>query len=194
MKKLELLLVVFVVISVCLNLLLIPGASFLTILSFSLLSLLYQFFSFALFNNVGFRNLFKKESYKGLKALRIIASIGIGWILSLSLMGILFKIQSYPGAQVLLIVASALLLILFMISLFKYISTKSDFYLGICKRLIPTTIMVLIFVNISSLNWVKFKFRNYPDYIELYEKFLQDPNNQELEEELYKKKINLGNN
>jgi len=47
-------------------------------ISLSALAQLYFMFSFALFNNIGFRKLFKSESYKNIKVKKIVLPALIG--------------------------------------------------------------------------------------------------------------------
>jgi len=78
MIKLEKILGVTVLISLIFKFALIPGGSFLLVLSLFILSCLYYPLGFALLNQIAFTKILKKDSYKGLTAFKIIGSIGAG--------------------------------------------------------------------------------------------------------------------
>ncbi len=64
MKRTELILAIIAIIGIILKILHLPGATMLLTLSFTFLSILYYIFSFALFNNLELKNIFKKKPTK----------------------------------------------------------------------------------------------------------------------------------
>src|SRR5690554_4892641 len=99
MKKTEIIIGTLSIIALGLNLLLIPGGGVLTVLTLSTLSTIYFYFSFALFNDIRFRKIFKKDSYENISRWRIIGAIGTGFALSATTAGLMCKFQSWPGAD-----------------------------------------------------------------------------------------------
>jgi hypothetical protein len=75
MKKFELIFVVLGLVSILLNLFLIPFANLFMLLSLSILSVFYLYFSFAFFNGIQLRNIFKKVAYTDVSALRIVGAL-----------------------------------------------------------------------------------------------------------------------
>ncbi|MBK8807421.1 MAG: hypothetical protein IPO21_12565 [Bacteroidales bacterium] len=99
MKKGEIIIAGLSIIALGLNLLFIQGGGILTVLTLLTLSMLYMYFSFALFNNIELRKIFKKDSYKGISSNRIFGAVGAGLALSMTTIGLLFKFQSWPWEQ-----------------------------------------------------------------------------------------------
>lgn len=83
MKKFELIVVLLVLLAIILKLLHITGSGILTVLTFSTLSIFY-YLSFALFNGIRLRDIFKNAAYKDTNAKRIIGAIGLGFVLYLT--------------------------------------------------------------------------------------------------------------
>jgi hypothetical protein len=120
MKKIEFIISVFSIIALGLNLFLIPGGAILTILALSALSVFYLYLSFVLFNDINLTKIFRKDSYKGKHPMNFVGAIVSGYVLSMTIIGILFKFQLYPGATFILEVSLAGLLILTIIGAIKY--------------------------------------------------------------------------
>lgn len=185
MLKLEKILGIIVVIGLVLKFTLIPGGGILLTLSLMTLACLYYPLGFALLNRIGFKQIFKKESYKGLSALRIIGAIGAGMAFSAICVGILFKLQLWAGANINLIAGLATLLIVLTIALIKYLKAKGEFYIGILKRISIIGTLGLLFICISDLTITKIQFRNHPDYIKAYERHIDNPQDEELKQKLH---------
>jgi len=185
MIKLEKILGVIALIGLILKLTLVTGGG--TLLSLSLLTLacLYYPLGFALFNQIGFKKIFKKDSYKGLSALRIIGAIVAGMAISPICVGILFKIQNWTGADINLMAGLISTLIVMVVALFKYFKAKGEFYIGILKRIAIIGSLGLIFVCLSNLTIAKVRFRNHPDYIKAYEMYLDNPQDEQLRQKLH---------
>ena len=191
MKKAEIIIATLSFIAIGLNLLFIPGSSVLTTLSLLTLSMFYCYFSFALFNNIRLRNVFKKEAYKITTTSRIIGAVGTGFALSLAIVGILFKFQFWPGADFNLLAGLCGLMIITVFGLIKYSKNKSEFYKRIFKRIVLIGGLGLVLLLIPKTSWVDIKYRNNPEYAAALKKAMADPNNKELweKEELERKKM-----
>ncbi|MES2515442.1 MAG: hypothetical protein V4580_14910 [Bacteroidota bacterium] len=181
MKKTEIILAILAVIAVMLNYLLVPGGVMLTVLTLSSLSCLYFAFSFALLNDIRFRNIFKSDSYKNIGALKIVGAIGTGWALSMAMNGLLFKLLYWPGAAVSIVGGMVSLSIPFIICVVKYVLGSNRAYYS--RVLIRTGIVITCCVFImpfSSEQLHQFKYRNYPSFLEAEKQYHENPDNQEL--------------
>lgn len=179
MKITEFVLAILGVSALVLSLIGIPGGNILAILSITLLAFLYFYLAFALFNGIRLRNIFKKESYKGVSAIRIGGTILSGFILSLALIGILFRCMMWPGASVMLIVSTSAILVLATISAIKYLGKKEVFYRNMLIRSIVIGLpVVLLYFNSSAIRNVR--YRDNPELLQAIEKAEQDPENKEL--------------
>ncbi|MDP4227049.1 MAG: hypothetical protein Q8910_11775 [Bacteroidota bacterium] len=185
MIKLEKILGIIVVIGLILKFSMISGGGILLTLSLMTLACLYYPLGFALLNQIGFKQIFKKEAYKGLSALRIIGAIGAGMAFSAICVGILFKLQYWTGANIYLIAGLVPSLIVLVIALIKYFKAKGEFYIGILKRIAIIGTFGLLFICISDLTIVKIQFRDHPDYIKAYEMYLDNPQDKELRQKLH---------
>lgn len=101
MRKTEKILLCLAVIALVMKLFTTPGNVILITFALTLLATIYQFFGFALLNNVSFRGIFKKESYKGLSGVYIIVAILCGFVLGGGIFAILFNIQRWGGGGLL---------------------------------------------------------------------------------------------
>jgi hypothetical protein len=230
-------------IAIILKFALFPGGSILGTLSLMLLACFYFYLSFAFFNNVKLRNIFRGSSYKGISASRIIVSIVTGWGLSALCCGILFKIQHYPGGGIMLMaglitifIITTILLInyfylpikdyntmievgigiglfctwillfilngsgyiynffqggLFMIfvvaiiALIRCVRSKSEFYIMILLRItVIGWLGLLLTFKSLDLTITKIQYRNHPDYVKAYEKYLDNIGNEEVRKQL----------
>ena len=134
MKKTERVLVALSAISTALHVAAISGGSQLSFLSLTTLSLFYYAFSFALLNGIGFRGLFRKVSYKGISAMRIIGAVCAGMTISTLAIALLFAILNYEGASNMLLSGLVPAVIILLISIIKYMKNKHVFYKGVILR------------------------------------------------------------
>ena len=184
MKKFEKIIGLVIIISLIMKLTLIPGGSILAAISLTTLACIYYPLGFAFFNDIRLSKIFKKDSYKGLTALRIIGAIGIGMGLAAICMGILFKIQHWPGADTNLISGLVTTVIILIIALIRFIKSKDNFYKRIFKRIAIIGGFGLILMFVSDLTITKIQFRNHPDYIKAYEEYIINPQDQELRKKM----------
>lgn len=180
MKKTEKILGLIFFLALILRLLNVPGNSFLATISALLLAYVYCFLSFVLFNDIPLKRIFKKESYKGLTAWRIIGTIWFGFALSALVVGILFKLLHLPEAEINIIFGLIASAIVFLIAGIRFFQTKKDFYKRIVLRFLLVGGLGLLILNTNEMTVIKIQYRNYPGYIEAYENYLKDPDNKEL--------------
>ena len=128
MTKGEKILSIVAVLAFILKILLVPGSGLLTVLSFTLLSILYFPLGFATLNGIPIYKIFQKKSYEGISTWRMIGTIGLGMSLSAIVIGLLFRLQSYPGAQMNLLIGVVLSFLIGIVALVRYMEKKSGFY------------------------------------------------------------------
>ncbi len=177
MKKTELITGIIAIIGIILNFMFVVGGVALTVVSLSFLSCIYFYFGFALFNNIGFRKMFKKASYEGKTAMRMVGAVATGFVLSMIIIGIMFKINIWIGSQAMLTTSILPLIIITIIVVVRYIITKSSYYKAILIRLAIYGSIGIVFLFITSEKIVAFKYRNHPAYVEAFKTYLTDPHN-----------------
>jgi hypothetical protein len=129
MKKFEIILGLTALVGIVLRLLDIAGGGPITVISLSTLATFYWALSFALFNGIRARDIFKKSSYSHTTAKRIVVAIGLGFILSNVVIGSMFKIQVWPGSDPLLKTGLAILGLILVVLLSRYFRNKTDLHL-----------------------------------------------------------------
>ena len=185
MTKLEKFLGILILISLILKFALIPFGGVLFMISLAALTFIYYPFGFAFFNGIRLRQIFRKNSYKGISALKIIIAIGAGIGLTFTCTGILVKLQHLSVFDMSLIVGLGISSLMLMIALTGWTQSKSDFYKRILKRIAIIGGLVLITAIVPDLTITKIQFRNHPDYIKAYEAYLKNPDNEEIRDKMY---------
>ncbi len=180
MKIVEPILGIVAVLSMILNLVDVPATRSILVFSLTILSLIYFYLSFALFNGIRLREIFKKKSYIEISTLKIIVAIFTGIVLSIVTMGLLFKYQEYPGGTQFIVIGLAGLIVIFTIAIVKYKKTKSEYYLKILSRAIFYGVIGLSLILIPKETWLELRFKNHPEYIDIQKKSWADPENREL--------------
>lgn len=71
MKKAELLIGGLCLLTILMSLIPVPGSVLWSSLTFFTMAFMYFYLGFALLNNIGFKQIFKKKSYVGMSALRL---------------------------------------------------------------------------------------------------------------------------
>ncbi|MEI6820798.1 MAG: hypothetical protein WCL51_02605 [Bacteroidota bacterium] len=166
MKKTELIFGLLSIIAISLNLLYVPFCNVFTILVLGTFATFYFIFSYPILNNIEVKNIINNEAMKMISTARKVGTIGAGFVLSTTIIGILFKIQSYPGAKFELLNGLYGILIIAIIVVYKYLKTKSEFYKKALLRIIIIGGFGLLFYNISYKTIIHTKFRNHPAYAE----------------------------
>ncbi|MEX0810735.1 MAG: hypothetical protein WD048_00875 [Chitinophagales bacterium] len=187
MKKFELSIGLIAILAIVLKILNIPGGSLLTVLAFLTLSIFY-YLSFALFNGIRLREIFKSAAYKDTNAKRIIGAVGLGFALSAILMGALFKLEFWPGGTIQLKIGLVITGVILVIATIFYNRNKIEYYRRIFKRIAIIGGLGLILYLTPTTTLVDIYYRNNPDYADLFKRVLADPDNQELSEELEDKR------
>ncbi|MDX9904171.1 MAG: hypothetical protein RB288_08855 [Bacteroidales bacterium] len=150
MKKLEMILIAGAVVGLLMTLFDIPLNTLIVSLFFLVLALLYIYLGFALFNNVGFRNIFKAESFKGLGPWRIALAIGTGIALSTLTVGFMFSILGYPMADTILIYGIVLAVIMIILALIINGRDNNTFYRNIILRCVIFLIIAVVFLLLPA--------------------------------------------
>lgn len=170
LKRLELLLILLAILAINLHLLLWPGATIITIISFSGLALLYPFLSLALFI----------DDSTSISPTAMLPGLPF----SISLIGILFKLQSWPGYEVNLLIGS-LALIALIINRFSQKDTDQKLsYSILTKRAIPLLVITLFMLALPKYAWIETKYSEYPEYIEAIKLRDLNPNNKVFQQQL----------
>ena len=78
------------------------------------------------------------------------------------------------------LVGLGIILLISVVAMIGWIKSKNETY----KRILARTLIIggfgLVLAMTSSLTITKIEFRNHPDYIKVYETYLEDPENQEI--------------
>jgi hypothetical protein len=180
MKKTEIIIATLAIIALVLNLMLIPGSGMLTVLSFSILAVIYFYFGLVIFNDVTVKEVLKIRSISELIVLRNIGAVATGAALALTIIGLMFKIQLWPGANINLSVGLFGLAVVTILGAIKYSKSKSNYYTKIFSRVAIIGGLGLIVFLLPKTSLVEFQYRNHPAYVEAYKKAMADPNNKEL--------------
>jgi hypothetical protein len=192
MKTIEKILTGFSFLGILFFILSWQGANILLMGSMGALSMLYLYFGFAFFSQIGFRKIFKKTSYEIVGTNTILKGIFAGVILSLALVSFLFKILDWPGAQTQMYLALLGLLILGGYNFYKYYHTKEENYFFILKRWLWIFPIFIISFSLPKNYLFERKFKDYPTLIEAQKQYLENPSDtilkQKLDEEWLKYK------
>lgn len=164
MKKVEIFLVSLLFIAFLLEFgWLVPGSALLMGIVALLLAQFYLFLGLALFNGIGLRQLFKKDSYAGLSKLRILGSIAAGVGLFTTVIGIAFRVQLLPGGIFIITLALLCLLPVLITAIVRHSPDKKSFYQPLILRLGAAVVLCLLgaFTPTSSIS--DFKYRHHPE-------------------------------
>lgn len=184
MKKAEIIIATLSIIALVLNILLIPGAGVLTVLTLGTLSVIYVFLGFALFNDISISRFFTKNNHEEINTLKFLGAVGAGLAISLTVNGIMFKFQSWPMADFNLRAGLAGLLIVTIIGIIKYSKNKSEYYIRIFKRVAIWGGIGLILMLTPKKSYVEFKYRNHPAYVNAFKKAMDNPENKEFRDKV----------
>lgn len=186
MNKTEKIGLVVIIVGLLLKFSHIPGATILLILGSTFLYFYYLLFSFAIFNSVEIRNIFKKSSYENTTPKRIIFSVCSGFVLSAGIYGSMFAIQFYPGALTQLSSCIAIGIILVAISFLMKTESNSVYLKTIRKRLFLVLAFAIIFYVIPTRNLAHAVYWHNTEYADALVDTIEDPENIELRRKLQK--------
>jgi hypothetical protein len=184
MKKFELVLGVLAALSLSLKLFDIPGAGPLCALTFSTLATFYFYVSFAFFNAIPLRGVFKKVSYQNTNKKRIAGTVWLGYGLSLILIGGLFKLQFWPGANPLLSGGLSTIFVILIVASFFHFRNRQTFYKKLIRRIAIYGCFGIALYVTSTENLIDIYFHKYPEYAEVYKKHWTNPENIELQRQM----------
>ncbi len=178
MKRAEKILGLIFLLSFILKLIGLPWSGLLILLSLTFLSGLYFCLGFALFNDISFKKIFKKESYLLISKIRIIGSVLLGIVLSIMTLGILFRVYFfYSGYNIILLVTLIQLFVILILCVAKFIKRKSDFYKRLIIRILIIGSFAIVMLSIRDLTLVNIQHRNHPEYVKAFEFYVKDRDN-----------------
>ena len=146
MKKLELILIAGAVTGLLLALLNVPTYTIIVSVFFLVLSLLYFYLGFALFNGIHIRKIFTAESYTGLGPWRIGVAIGTGIAISQITIGIMSTVLDYPMAKTLIQVGLVFTSVMLFVASIRSAREKHRLYRNIIPRCAVFIIIAILFL------------------------------------------------
>ena len=180
MKKIELVLIGFVVLALIIRFFHLPYSEELTTYSLKFISVVYLYFGFALFNNIELKNIIKKDSYQTISKNKIFGGIGTGIALAITVNGISFKFQSLPGTAFILGIGLLGIILIASFSLSKLKKSTDNYYSNILKRIVFFGLISIFLFAIPTENWLKWKYPNHPEYVNAVLEARENSDNQEL--------------
>lgn len=180
MKKIEIILLVLILVSVILIFWAVPGANEIFAMASTVLSMMYFYLGFLILNDIRLRGIFKKASYSHVKRANIVFAILTGIVLGQLIVGILFKMLFLPGAYEMLSIAltfgGVVLLAAFAVTRVNDYDFKNIFI-----RLVPAVLIAFILFNIQSSALIRVIYRYHPEYAEAFIDSLDNPDDEALE-------------
>ena len=184
MKRLEKILWGLFIIGLLFKIMHWPGAGILTVFSLALVSMLYFYLGFALFNEVKLRNAFNKSSYTNLPKLNLAFGIAFGISLSIITIGFLFKFMLWPGANFNLMIGLIAIVICLVAYLLLSKQNKVSFAKQSFTRIIVIGIIGISFFFIQTDSIIDFYYQERPEYAEALKKVIKHPENIEYRKAL----------
>ena len=157
-------------------------SSELLIFTVLLLSGLYFWLGFAVLNRIKLTKLFKKESYRDVSILRLIGSALLGIQLSFAPLGILYSLLMWPFNKEMNYLAGFGLFLFCIVCIIRLMTSKSNlkFYWANLLRIIPYTIICLIFFYMPKYSILKYKYKGHDDFIKAAIEYYEDDTNEVL--------------
>lgn len=153
MKNIERILFIILLVSILLKLFHIPGSSIFFVLVASILALYYFIFTFALINELSFRQLFVSSSYSRISSLKIIGIIGLGIGISLVIIGLMFIMQNWSGGLANLFAGIIVIFVIGIVALIKRQESENKiFYDKVLLRVGVSILVGLIAFLISGIS------------------------------------------
>ena len=179
-RKVEKVLVVFIIIGVLFKILHFPGAYPLIILGVGSLSIVY--FLSGVINKSGtpkwLEKIFTDENQNNF----LVPNLVFGYVFSIGLIGILFKVMRYPGEGPMLTVAISGFAIAFLFSYFrlkdKFMEKVSPYF----TRIFIIGGLVAVFYAIPKEAIIDFYYGDYPGYAKVLKELDKDPFNTDLQD------------
>jgi hypothetical protein len=193
MKKAEKIIGIIAILSLLMQVFLLPGGNVLTVLSLTALSIIYFNLGFLLFNDIRLRDAFKKSSYTGISTSRKIGALVTGIALSMTTIGLMFKFQLWPGANIMIVEGFTPLVIISVVALIKYLQNRSNYYIGIFRRAVIFGSIALVFIVSPYSSWIDIKYRKHPAYRDALKNANANPENQALWDKVQEEKEKMYN-
>lgn len=149
MKRTEIILASLAILGIMLKIYDVAGAFFLSLIFIMLIALFHYVFSFALLNEVNFKNLFNKEYYKqnNIDTKKILSAVFLGWSLSIIEIAILFNLAYWPGREEMMWAGMISTLLFGLIFIFINKKNKKLVQKNLYRMLI---VLILGFIAINS--------------------------------------------
>ncbi|MEM7162547.1 MAG: hypothetical protein AAF487_08935 [Bacteroidota bacterium] len=149
------------------------GALLLLLFGLGSLSVFYFLLSWAFFSKIGFRKIFKKETYSDVQVIQLVGKFFMGWGLSTLAIGILFWIMEWPGGKINLIAGFAEVGLGLMIALIYFFIKKHPINWRLLSRGIGLFLLGIatlsFYPGLSGQNFDYYSDPNYLDALENYE-------------------------
>jgi hypothetical protein len=194
MRFIEKTAVLLALIGLAFRLLFIAGGAVMLVFAILVLSIVYLFFGFALFNRLELSTIFRKSAYAAIPSVRIVGAIVAGCAVTLACLGILFALMLWEGYTAILTVSSTLCLGSIVISMVLRRGENDPFFRRILARTLPATAICLLLLFTPRIAYLKVMYRNHPAYIEALEQLRKDPSNQHLRDKVEEEWKKTGGN
>jgi len=178
MNKLEKIGGLIVVISFVIKFALWPGSSLLFLIGLLLVIINYFPFGVCSLNKMPNKQLFKKDFYRNIPFIVLLFKALLGAVFAMILVGLFLEIQHF-GYQILLI-GLFVLILLIVIMLFYTKKNKDLLTKRVTSRIIVIFIIGIFVLFMPRYSIEKLQYRNHPKYIEALDKWLAEPDNNEL--------------
>jgi len=167
-----------------------PVLNYALLLTTTLLSIYYLWFGFFIFNKVRPLDLLYQETRRSLGAFKIGSSILAGFVMSYGLIAILFGFLFFPLMQTVLAIAAIFTVLMTGYVLYAHLHRKKHPVL--CKRFYPRLGILIVFLMLLIAPPLELRlnilFREYPEFVEAYLDYRQNPACEESIERLREKR------
>lgn len=184
MKKLELICAGIMLLSFIGSLIGIPGTSMTLILSFAILIWLYYPFGVLFFNDIRLREALNFKLWQAVPGRYLAQGFVGGFILCISMGGVVFKWNSWPGAELMLRLGLGLAIVFLMVVMVSNRGRVDDFHKRLFIRFAIIGSLVVVFSLASTLQIVSLRYRDQPEVVKAWQAHLENPDNEALKEEL----------
>lgn len=175
MRRIEVIFLIIIFIGVVLSFIGIPGGSALFILTGLIFSLIYFIFSVFLMNDGTIKTMFKKGFLSEKSTIEIVLPIFTGFVLSITIISILFRFSFWPSSKRIFFTGFLPLLPILIFSVIKFLNDKNDFFKKMIIRLSIIGSIVFVIYLIPETKLFEIKYRQYPDYIEAFKYLRENP-------------------
>jgi archaellum biogenesis protein FlaJ (TadC family) len=176
----ELILVGIFAVSFILNLFNVSGAVIVMLLTGSILAMAYFYLSVVMFNKIPYRQVLKRDAYKGISKLRLLGSAAVGIALSVLVIGVLFVIMYWPGGSSMLLLGIVASVILMGVALYKYFTKRDFFYPALIRRLTVWIAAGILLYTLPANVLIGIKYRNNPAYRDAVINAMENPDDEEI--------------